>query len=187
MNTQKNKNYISIIFLTLVFIFSTILYACVSCSNMKTADNVQLNKYMGKWFEIARIDTPFQRGKFDSQAEYKLNKDGTVQITNSAISEHGEQTSAKAVGYVPDSNNMAKLRVSFFRPFYSDYWILEVDKYYQWALVGTPNKKYMWILSRTPNIKDVDLMHILTTAKLLGFDTSKLLYNKNLKKLSKNK
>ena len=187
MNTQKHKNYISIVSLILVLTFSTILYACVSCSNMKTADNVQLNKYMGTWFEIARIDTPFQRGTFDSQAEYKQNKDGTVQITNSAINEYGEQTSAKAVGYVPDSNNTAKLRISFFRPFYSDYWILDVDDDYQWALVGTPNKRYMWILSRTPNIDDIALMRILTTAKLLGFDTSKLLYNKNLRKLSKNK
>ena len=187
MDTQKHKNYISIITLSLILIFSTILYSCVSCSNMKTADNVQLDKYMGKWFEIARIDTPFQRGKFDSQAEYKLNPNGTVQITNSAITEHGQQTSAKAIGYVPDLSNMAKLRISFFCPFYSDYWILEVDKDYQWALVGTPNKKYMWILSRTQNIEDVTLMHILTTAKLLGFDTSKLLYNKNLRKLSKNK
>jgi len=162
--------------------FLLILTECTTTYDMPTAKNIDINKYMGKWIEIARIETPFQKGKFDSIAEYNLNADNTVSIKNSATSANGKRTTATAVAYIPDLKDHSKLRVSFFRPFYSDYWILEVEPNYKWALVGTPDKKYLWILSRTDNLDDISLMHILTTAKMRGFDTSKLLYNINLKK-----
>ncbi len=149
---------------------------------MATAKNIDIKKYMGTWFEIARIETPFQRGKYNSMAVYKLNPDKTVSIENSATTKNGKRTTAKATAYVPNPEDSSKLRVSFFRPFYSDYWILDIDTDYQWALVGTPSKKYLWILSRRQSIDDATLIYILNSANSRGFDVSKLIYNINLSK-----
>ena len=139
---------------------------------------------MGKWYEIARIETSFQRGKFDSQADYVLLDDGTVSITNSAIDKYGNRTKATAKGYAPDPNNPSKLRISFFRPFYADYLILALDPNYQWALVGGSGKDYLWILSRTPTLPKDTINQIIETAKKLKFDTSKLMFNSKLKEVA---
>lgn len=156
------------------------LSACRSLfSNVKTARNVDIKKYMGLWHEIARFDTSFQKGKRNSQAFYKLNPDGTVSITNSAVDKNGRKVSASARGYAPDGKDFSKLRISFFRPFYADYFILELDENYQWAIVGGSGKKYLWILSRTPQMDEETLNKALELVKKRGYDASKLLFNEN--------
>ena len=160
------------------------LNACSSVNNTPTAKNVNLKRYMGKWYEIARFETSFQRGKFDSQADYVLLDDGTVSITNSAIDKYGNRTKATAKGYAPDPNNPSKLRISFFRPFYADYLILALDPNYQWALVGGSGKDYLWILSRTPTLPKDTINQIIATAEKLKFDTSKLMFNSKLKEVA---
>ncbi|MBR4598048.1 MAG: lipocalin family protein [Opitutales bacterium] len=169
-------------FLLFFACFAAFLYACRSFSpKVETAKNVDINKYMGTWFEIARLETPFQRGKFNSKAEYKLSGDGSVSILNSAEDKDGRKSFASARAYAPDSDDFSKLRVSFFRPFYTDYFILEIDPDYQWALVGGGGgKKYLWILSRTPELDDATLNKIITLAQSRGYDTTKLLYNSAL-------
>lgn len=149
-------------------------------SNVKTARNVDIKKYMGTWHEIARLDASFQRGKYNSQAFYKLNRDGTVFIINSATDKNGRKVSVSARGYAPDGKDFSKLRISFFRPFYANYNILELDENYQWALVGGSGKKYLWILSRTPQMDAETLNKIINLAKERNYDVSKLLFNKDL-------
>ena len=167
-------------FLIFFACFAGFLYACKTFSpKVETARNVDIKRYMGTWHEIARLDTPFQRGKFNSKAEYKLLPDGSVSIVNSAEDIDGRKTSASARAYAPDSADFSKLRVSFFRPFYSDYFILELDPGYQWALVGG-GKKYLWILSRTETLDAETLNKIIMLAQKRGYDTSKLLFNSEL-------
>ena len=160
---------------------------CGCCSSQKppTVKNLDAQKYMGIWYEIARIETPFQRGKFNSKALYSLRKDGRIDIVNSAENSKGEISSARAVAYAPNANDVAQLRVSFFWPFYSDYLVLFVDNDYQNALVGGSSKNYLWILSRSQEIAPEKLKEILQYAKSLGYDTSKLLFNSELKKFKK--
>lgn len=166
-----------IIILACVAVF---MFACKSVfPDVKTARNVDIKRYMGTWHEIARFDTSFQKGKYNSQAFYKLNPDGTVSITNSATDQNGRKVSASARGYAPDPKDFSKLRISFFRPFYANYFILELDEDYRWALVGGNGKKYLWILSRTPQMDGETLNKIIELAKTRGYDTSKLLFNKD--------
>ncbi len=138
---------------------------------------VDLEKYMGKWYEIARYENWFQKGKTKAFAEYSLRPNGKVDIKNSAYDVNGNLTSATAVGFVPNPKDNSRLRISFFRPFYSDYLILDVAPDYSWALVGGESKDYLWILARTEDIPKPTLEHILTRATALGYDTSKLIYD----------
>ena len=164
----------------IALIFSAILGSCCSAEKPATVKNFNPQKYMGTWFEIARLQTSFQKGKFNSKAEYTLLDDNRIKILNSAENSKGESTSAKAIAYAPDKTDFSKLRVSFFWPFYSDYLVLYVDKDYTTALVGGAGKRYLWILSRTQNIDEIKLKEILQLAKSLGYDTSKLLFNSEL-------
>ncbi|MDX8415465.1 lipocalin family protein [Intestinicryptomonas porci] len=172
---------IILIIIMLLACVAALVFACRGMfSNVKTARNVDINKYMGTWHEIARLDTSFQRGKYNSQAFYKLNRDGTVFIINSATDKNGRKVSASARGYAPDPKDFSKLRISFFRPFYANYFILELDEDYQWALVGGNGKKYLWILSRIPQMDAETLNKIINLAKERNYDVSKLLFNKDL-------
>ena len=175
------KNLIRIILCVLAI--TLLSNACSSVNNTPTATGVDLKRYMGKWYEIARFETSFQQGIFDSFAEYKLLDNGIVLIENSGTDQYGNRTSAKARGYAPDPKNPSKLRISFFRPFYSDYFILALDKNYQWALVGSSSKDYLWILSRTPTLPTETTTHVVNIAKNLGYDTSKFIYNTDLAKV----
>lgn len=160
------------------------LNACSSVNNIPTAKNVNLKRYMGKWYEIARFETSFQQGKFDSCAEYVLLDNGTVLITNSATDKNGKRTYAKARGYAPNPKDTSRLRISFFRPFYSDYLILALDSDYNWSLVGSTGKEYLWILSRTPVLPQNTINYIMQIAQNLGYDTSSLMFNSDCKKLA---
>ena len=167
------------IFATFILI---LLNACSSVNDTPTAKNVDLKRYMGKWYEIARFDVSFQHGKFDSQADYVLLDNGKVSITNSGTDKYGNRSQAIATGYAPDPDNPSKLRISFFRPFYADYLILAIDPDYKWALVSGSGKGYLWILARTPTLPQETINEILAIAQKLGFDTSKLMYNQDIKK-----
>ena len=145
----------------------------------ETAAGVDIPRYMGVWHEIARLPTPFQRGTFDARAQYELAEDGTVKITNTSRGASGKTSAARASAYIPDPAQPAKLRVSFFWPFYGDYWILALGPDYQWALVGTPDFRYLWLLSRSPQMPRAQAMQILSRARDLGFDISPVIFNED--------
>jgi apolipoprotein D and lipocalin family protein len=141
-----------------------------------TVNYVDLNKYAGLWYEIAKIPNSFQdhcvKG---TTAKYTLTKDGEIEVINSCIDEDGEIDNADGVARIVDKKTNAKLEVSFvsflgWRPFWGDYWIIGLDQNYQWAIVGTPNRKYGWVLSRTPHLSKETMDEIFQLLKVQGYN-----------------
>jgi len=136
-----------------------------------TVKQVDLKKYAGLWYEIAKIPNSFQdQCAYGTTAEYKIYKDGSIQVINKCYDDNGEPDVADGVANVVDKKTNAKLEVSFvsffgIRPFWGDYWIIGLDDNYQWAIVGTPNRKYGWILSRTPSLPDETMQKIFEILK----------------------
>jgi len=140
-----------------------------------------VNRYAGKWYEIARMDHSFERGLSEVSATYRLQPDGSVEVINRGF-DSGRKDWKQAVGkalFTGDPNR-ASLKVSFFGPFYGSYVIFELDhEGYQYSLVSGPDKSYLWILARRPEIDD-DLKKVLIgKAAALGFDTNKLIFVKH--------
>ena len=139
-----------------LFILSTTLIP--QTNSLKTVDYVDLKKYVGLWYEIAKIPNNFQdQCVKGTTAKYTLKENGEIAVVNSCIDEDGDVYDAEGVAKVVDKNSNAKLEVSFvsflgWRPFWGDYWIIGLDENYKWAVVGTPSRKYGWILSRTPQL-----------------------------------
>lgn len=162
--------------------FASLGISCngVSETEIKTASNVDAKEYMGTWYEVARFENSFEKGLRNAQAKYTLNDDKTVTVINSGENKNGNRSFTKGKAYAPNPKDFSKLRVCFFWPFYGDYYILELDENYQWALIGGRNKDYLWILSRTENLPSETIDLILKKAESRGYDTKKLLFNKDL-------
>lgn len=152
----------------------TLLAGCATTSHppMPTVPSVDLGRYLGTWHEVALIPNRFQSMCVaDTQAEYTLDDD-VIRVTNRCRKENGEMESANGVAKVVEGSSNAKLRVSFFRPFYGDYWILALDPDYRWVLVGEPSRRYGWVLSRTPTLDKAVLDKLLDRAAELGYERS---------------
>ncbi len=163
-------------------IFTVIFIALFfsSCVNkyepLPTVQKVDIQKYLGKWYEIARFEHYFEKDCKNVSANYSINEDSSIKVLNSCEDiNSGEKKVAEGIAYADDPNN-TRLKVSFFRPFYGDYWILELDDEYKYALVGEPSREYLWILSREKTIDKSLKDTLLKKAQSLGFDTSKLLW-----------
>ena len=150
--------------------------ACKAQSiNTSTVDNLDVKRYMGRWYEIARYDHSFERGMEHTEAKYTLRDDGNINVVNTGIKNGKLKTSN---GRAKLTDTPALLRVSFFRPFYSDYRIMMIDSGYQYALIGSSNEKYLWILSRKPQLRAEDKTNILREALRRGYDTKQLIWVK---------
>lgn len=140
-----------------------------------TVASLDINRFMGLWYEIARYDHRFERNLSDVKAEYRQLPDGRIEVTNSGTDlRTGKRRTAE--GKARPGDRPGQLRVSFFLFFYSDYNIMAMADDYSWALVGSDSDKYLWILSRTPTLDSVTLGHILELARNRGYDTSQLLF-----------
>ena len=136
--------------------------------------SVDLLRYTGKWFEIASFPMFFQRNCIgDTTAEYALRTDGEVSVTNRCRTESGFDEAIGRAWPVEGSSN-SRLKVSFFWPFRSDYWIIGIDPDYRWAVVGNPNRKYLWILSRATELPKDQLNAALQAATSQGYDLAQL-------------
>jgi apolipoprotein D and lipocalin family protein len=140
---------------------------------LETVAYVDINKYMGKWYEIASFPQRFQKGCSCSEANYSLNKNGTVKVVNKCI-KNGKLSEATAKAKVKDKKTNAKLSVQFFWPFTGKYWIIDLADDYSYAVIGHPNRKYLWILSRDKNMPDATYEKIVARCKEKGFDVSQL-------------
>lgn len=178
MNTKKLTS------LLLILISMVALFSCATIPKGAVAVKpFDKEKYLGKWYEIARLDFKFERGLNNTTAEYSLNKNGTIRVKNRGYNikkEKWKQSIGKAkfVG----EENVAMLKVSFFGPFYAGYNVIAIDPDYKYALVAGKNLKYLWILSRATTIPAEIKNKYLEIAKGIGYDTSKLLWveqNKN--------
>lgn len=140
------------------------------------AKPVELQRYLGTWFELARYEASFQKDCEAVTAEYALRPDGDVRVVNSCHEGRpdGPVRTAEALAKVVANANGAKLKVSFFGPFFADYWVLDRARDYSWAIVGEPSGKYLWILSRTPKPSPARYDALVRRAAALGYDVSML-------------
>jgi apolipoprotein D and lipocalin family protein len=147
---------------------------------LQTVPQVDLNRYIGKWYEIASFPQWFQKGCVASSATYTLRKDGDVDVLNECRDKtlDGKVRTAKGKAWIVDSSSNAKLKVRFFWPFSGDYWIIDLDANYQYAVVGHPKRNYLWILSRSPQMDPEIYNGILERLKRQHYDVSRL--NKTL-------
>jgi apolipoprotein D and lipocalin family protein len=144
---------------------------------LKVVDSVDVPKYLGRWYEIARFQHGFERNIVGATAEYSLRSDGRIQVVNSGFKKglEGRYTEVKAVAWVPDSRKPGALKVRFFNLFTSDYLIFGLDQdRYSWALVGSDSRDFLWLLSRTPTISDELLAKMKAIAVSQGYDLSGL-------------
>lgn len=143
-----------------------------------TVSNVELNRYLGKWYELARFDHSFERGLVGVTATYSLRPDGKIKVLNEGYKNtlDGRHKTAVGKAKIPDPNDLSRLKVSFFLNFYADYLIMELDQVgYQYAMIGSNSDNFLWILSRTPQVPDSTWNMLLDKAKKRGYDVSKLI------------
>ncbi|WP_165022603.1 MULTISPECIES: lipocalin family protein [unclassified Dysgonomonas] len=144
------------------------------------------DKYLGKWYEIARLDFRFEKDMNNTTAEYSLNKDGSIKVVNRGYNyKKGEEKEATGKAKFVDSADEAKLKVSFFGPFYAGYNVIDIDKDYKYALVAGKNFNYLWLLSRETTMPEKIKESYLQKAQDLGYDTSKLVWVEHNRKSDK--
>ena len=138
------------------------------------AKSVDLERYAGTWYELARYEQGFQKGCEGVTATYTLREDGKIGVLNRCREPDGDIDTASGKAKVVDPITNAKLKVSFFGPFYGDYWVLDRGEEYDWAIVGDPSGRYLWILSRDPTPGDAAFDKLKARAAALGYDTGYL-------------
>ena len=145
-------------------------------SPLRTVAHVDLDRYLGTWYDIASFPQPFQQGCTGTTATYTMRSDGEVDVLNRCRkgSLTGEEDSAKGRARVVDPSTNAKLEVSFFRPFWGDYWIIDLGASYEYAVVGHPSRDYLWILSRTPEMDGTVYDGIIGRLREQGYEVERL-------------
>ena len=139
------------------------------------AKAVELPRYLGRWYEIARYDQSFQKGCEAVSADYALREDGKISVRNSCRKADGKVSVANGKAKIVDAASNAKLKVSFFGPFYGDYWVLDSADDYAWAIVGEPSGRYLWLLAREATPAPDKVEALIARARALGYDTSLLI------------
>ena len=159
--------------------FVLLLAGCVNMpENITPVDNFNIQRYLGKWYEIVRLDHSFERGLTSVSAEYSLRSDGGLRIVNRGYSKkENKWKDIEGKGYFVNRKDEGFLKVSFFGPFYGSYVVFDLDREnYSYALVCGPDKSYLWFLARSPLIADDLKKSLVDKATSLGFDTEKLIY-----------
>ena len=162
-----------------LILFSLLVAGCVGKpDNVEPITDFDLQRYLGTWYEIARLDHRFERGLSNVTANYTLRDDGGVRVINRGYSdERGKWKQAEGKAYFVEAANIGYLKVSFFGPFYGSYIVFELDKEnYQYAVVSGPDKSYLWILARTPEIDETLKKRLVRKAAEKGFNTAKLIF-----------
>jgi apolipoprotein D and lipocalin family protein len=167
---------------TLCILIVTLLTSCTGIPEGITAvDGFEVNRYLGTWYEIARLDHRFERGLDNISATYTLRNDGGVDVLNKGWDlKAKEWREAQGKAYFVEQPDKGRLKVSFFGPFYGGYNIIELDKKdYAYSMVTGPDRSYFWILSRTKQLPEATLRALIDRAKALGFATDRLIFVKH--------
>ncbi len=165
----------------LIFVFVLITASCMhikdTLPSLQAVSFVDLSRYTGIWYEIARYPHTFQKGCIDSRATYTLRTDGRLSVLNECYEESDKSNlrSAKGKAWIVDKDTNAKLKVSFFWPFSGDYWIIDLGRDYEYAVIGHPDRKYLWILSRTQVMEESVYEGILNRLQKQYYDTTRLI------------
>ena len=143
---------------------------------LKVVPHVVLERYLGTWYEIATIPQRFQKGCVGVTAEYSLRRDGDIQVVNTCVEGalDGKTRSVRGRARVVDRESNAKLKVTFFWPFWGSYWIIGLAEDYTWAIVGHPNRSYLWILSRSPQMEGALYRELLQLVADKGYDVARI-------------
>lgn len=145
-------------------------------SELRTVASVDLNRYAGKWYEVARYPNWFEKNCVsDVTAEYSLMGNGKLKVVNSCRKPNGKSKASTGSARVVDKQTNAKLKVTFFWPFDGDYWVIDLDPDYRYAVVSEPQRKYLWILSRTPKLDSATYEQITGRLREKGFDPARLI------------
>ncbi len=140
-----------------------------------TVRSLDLERFMGRWYELARYDHSFERGMSHVSAMYMMTDSGKVLLVNEGV-RNGKKRSIRGRAKQPDASQPGRLKVAFFLWFYSDYYVMDIDPDYRYALVGSSSDKYLWILSRERTITDVVKGELLSKLRARGYDTDKLIF-----------
>jgi apolipoprotein D and lipocalin family protein len=159
-----------------LFILPLLMTTSMKAQPLQTVPNVDLNRYVGKWFEIASFPQRFQKRCHCTTAEYTPTDKGYIMVENrcNKDSVNGKQSSIKGKAFVVENTGNAQLKVQFFWPFKGDYWIIDLADDYSYAVVSDPKKKSLWILSRTPKMEDTRYQQVILKLKDKGFDLTNL-------------
>jgi apolipoprotein D and lipocalin family protein len=157
------------------------LLGCVGApEGVEPVQDFEVERYLGRWYEVARLDHSFERGLQAVAADYSMREDGGVRVVNSGVSErNGEASQAEGKAYFVGQTDVAHLKVSFFGPFYGAYVVFELDDNYQYAFVAGNSTKYLWLLARAPSVSDGVMARFLERAAELGFNTDDLIFVKH--------
>ena len=165
---------------SLVLLLGTfLLVGCtVTPKGINPVENFKIDRYLGTWYEIARLDHRFERGLSQVTATYSKRPDGGIDVLNRGLdSKTGQWKEAKGRAYFINDPDVARLKVTFFWPFYGGYNVIALDREdYAYAMVCGPNQNYLWILARTRQLDETVMQHLIAKAERLGFDTSQLIF-----------
>jgi len=162
-----------------MFILATALLAgCAQIPDgVEAVDGFDAGRYLGKWYEVARLDHSFERGMDNVPATYAARDDGGIDVLNRGfLRDEGKWEEARGRAKLVGPRDRAMLKVSFFGPFYGGYNVVDLDADYQLALVAGPSRKYLWVLARRPDPPRTEVERVVRRAQELGFDTSALIY-----------
>ena len=162
---------------TVSFCLLMLLAACAaSTEGISSVQGLDIPRYMGKWYEIARYDHRFEEGMTRVSATYTLLDDGRIEVLNSGYKD-GKYKEIKGKAKQPNPADPGKLKVSFFLWFYSDYYVLILDPEYRYVVIGSSSDKYLWIMSRQPDLVEDVIRDLLDQLRERGYDTAKLVYS----------
>lgn len=169
------KNVLFILFF--LGILFPVMIKAESVNSGNVVSYVDLDRYIGVWYEVARYPNSFQKYCTRSKATYTLSEDGNIDVLNECYTVHGKNKSAHGKAWVVDKDTNAKLKVSFFWPFSGDYWILFLEPNYEYVVVGDAKKEYLWVLSRSPSI-EMNLYQntILKIIEEKGYDRNRVVF-----------
>jgi apolipoprotein D and lipocalin family protein len=175
--SNRGKRKECLVLLTSLMVIAGVILGCAAGLQppLEVVPAVDLSRYAGRWYEIASFPTWFQKGCVGSTAEYSLRPDGGIDVLNQCRkAPDGAVDSAKGKAWVTDPATNAKLKVQFFWPFRGDYWIIDLGRDYDYAVVGHPSRDYLWILSRTPQMDAGSYERVLERVRQKGYDVSRL-------------
>ncbi|MDP4222819.1 MAG: lipocalin family protein [Bacteroidota bacterium] len=161
----------------IILIIMTLTASLNAQKKISVVPTVDLKRYAGKWYEIARKPFSFETKLKCITATYTLREDGRINVENAGvyISKPGKTSIARGKAFIPDKNTPAKLKVQFFWPFKGDYWILYLDENYRYVLIGEPSLRYLWVLAREKKLEEAVLKMLLEKASSAGYDITDLI------------
>jgi apolipoprotein D and lipocalin family protein len=161
----------------IIIILMSVFSSSQPQSIVKVVPDVDIKRYAGKWYEIARLPNSFEKKLKCITATYTLRSDGRITVLNAGtnISDNKKKSSIEGIAWIPDKGNPAKLKVQFFWPFSGNYWIMELDKDYRYALIGDPSRKYLWILARENKLEEETYKMLLRKAVEDGYNVDAII------------